>query len=59
MNVIKNVQLKNVVYILSNCNLVLTMCYGKKEQKGYPTSTLTHGELTDDSLFSVKLSISH
>lgn len=52
MNVIKNVQLKNVVYILSNCNLVLTMCYGKKEQKGYPTSTLTHEELTDDSPFS-------
>lgn len=59
MNIIKNVQLKNVVYILSNCNLVLTMCYRKKKQKGYPTSTLTHGELTDDSPFPVKSSISH
>lgn len=33
MNVIKNVQLKNEVFILSNCNLVLTTCYGKKNRK--------------------------
>lgn len=33
MNVIKNVQLKNEVFILSNCNLILTTCYGKKNSK--------------------------
>lgn len=53
MNVIKNVQLKNEVFILSNRNLVLTTCYGKKRtERLYPTSTLTHGEFTDDSFLS-------
>lgn len=60
MNTVKNVQLKKEVFILSSRNLVLTTCNERKikDTDGYPTSTLTLGELSSPLLQNHRFAIS-